>query len=113
MAVEARLVVPPSAPRTRSPWGVPGRRPVRRLDRDDRRPLRRVAGGLSLLLALYCLVMAALTLGAALPAPAAAGVPVLIPVIWLVFLIVLGAVVRRPGRRPESSLEPSRLAHSP
>jgi hypothetical protein len=81
---------------------VPGR-PRRGVP--DRRTLRRVAAGLCLLLALYCLLAAAVSLaqtpaGSDLertPAPRDR-LPLLIPLIFLVFLVVTAAVVRRKGR---------------
>jgi hypothetical protein len=74
----------------------------------DRRVLRRVAGALCLRLAFYCLVAAAATIAA--PSPSAepgtgraperppSRLPLLIPIVFLVFLVVVAAVVYR-GRR--------------
>ncbi len=76
----------------------------------DRRTLRRVAGALCLLLALYCLVAAAATLSAQTvpgnpelsqqPERPTNRLPLLIPVVFLVFLVVVAAVVHRGRRRP-------------
>jgi hypothetical protein len=89
----------------------------------DRRVLRRVAGALCLLLALYCLVAAAATLGAR---PVAAGsevgtpparvlerLPLLLPVVFLVFVVVAAAAVHRgPRRRPLPAIRGSREARA-
>jgi hypothetical protein len=89
-------------------------RPGRRTS--DRRGLRRVAAALCLLLALYCLLAGAVSL-AQTPAESDSRMgsvatrdrlPLLIPLIFLVFLVVTAAVIRRdrqpvpalPGRRP-------------
>ena len=77
------------------------KRPRRRAS--DRRVLRRVAAVLCLLLALYCLLAAAVGVAQtpAQPDPRLAAVPardrlpLLIPLIFLVFLVVTAAVVRR------------------
>ncbi len=76
----------------------------------DRRPLRRVAALLCLLLAFYCLVAATATLYAQtvpgepdpkkLPESPTSRLPLLIPLIFLAFVVVLAAVVRRRRRPP-------------
>jgi hypothetical protein len=90
----------------------PGRPP------SDRRGLRRVAAALCLLLALYCLLAGAVSL-AQTPAESDSRMgsvaprdrlPLLIPLIFLVFLVVTAAVIRRdrqaapgpPVRRPRA-----------
>jgi peptidoglycan biosynthesis protein MviN/MurJ (putative lipid II flippase) len=86
----------------------------------DRQVLRRVAGALCLLLALYCLVAAAAALSAR-PVSASPEVskqperptqrlPLLIPVVFLVFLVVVTAVVHRGRRRPPQPTQGSREA---
>jgi hypothetical protein len=94
--------------------GAPARQPVLTAVPDrprrrgsDRRTLRRVAAGLCLLLASYCLIAAAVGLAQtpAEPDPQRppelprGRLPLLIPLIFLVFLVVTAAVTRR-GRRP-------------
>lgn len=88
---------------------MPGRRPGSR-DDGDRRLLRGVAAVLCLALALYCLAAAGLTI----TWPAAAGElevrkavpvasrlsPLVIPAMLVVYLLVVGAALRRPGTRP-------------
>jgi len=84
------------------PAVVPGRS---RRRAPDRRTLRRVAAGLCLLLALYCVLAAAVSLAQTpagsdpgrSPAPPRDRLPLLIPLIFLVFLVVTVAVVRRRG----------------
>jgi hypothetical protein len=80
-------------------------RPRRR--RSDRRFLRRVAAALCLLLALYCLLAGAVSL-AQTPAESDSRVgspahrdrlPLLIPLIFLAFLVVTAAVARRRRQR--------------
>ncbi len=103
MGLEGRAI----ARHPREPWEAPRRGRGRSAGRDDRRLLRRVAAGLCLLLAL--LIAAAATLSAQtvpgepdakkLPGLPRHRLPLLIPVIFLVFLVVVGAVVRRPQRR--------------
>jgi hypothetical protein len=76
-----------------------------------------VAAGLCLLLALYCLLAAAVSL-AQTPADSDPGrapasprdrLPLLIPLIFLVFLVVTAAVTRRNGRPATGAPEsPSR-----
>ena len=87
----------------------------RRLRRPrDRRTLRRVAAGLCLLLAFYCLVAAAVSLAQTsaepdprrFPEPPRHRLPLLIPLIFLVFLVVIAAVVRRSRRRPSGPPAP-------
>lgn len=81
-------------------------RPGRRAS--DRRTLRRVAAGLCLLLALYCILAAAVSLAQTsaepdpwrFPEPPRHRLPLLIPVIFLVFLVVVATVVRRGRRSP-------------
>lgn len=87
----------------------------------DRRVLRRVAGTLCLLLALYCLVAAAATLSAQTvpgnpevskqPERPTQRLPLLLPgVVFLVFLVVVAAVVHRGRRRPPQAPPGSREA---
>ncbi len=102
MGLEGRA----AARHPREPWEAPRRGRGQSAGRDDRRLLRRVAAGLCLLLAL--LVAAAATLSARtvpgepdaekLPGLPRHRLPLLIPVIFLVFLVVVGAVVRRAHR---------------
>ena len=72
----------------------------------DRRALRRVAAALCRVLAGYCIVATGVTLGVrvasgepaapTLPAPGGRPLPLIIPVIFLMFLLVAAAV---PGSR--------------
>ena len=88
----------------------------------DRRVLRRVAGALCLLLALYCLVAAAATLGArpvsagpevgARPERSIERLPLLLPVVFLAFLVVAAAAVRHGRRRPLPTMHGSREARA-
>jgi hypothetical protein len=75
----------------------------RRRRRSDRRAIRRVTAALCLLLALYCVLAGAVSLaqtpgepdsrvGSAAPRDR---LPLLIPLIFLVFLVVTAAVARR------------------
>ncbi len=117
MGLEGRA----AARHLREPWAAPRRGRGRSAGGDDRRLLRRVAAGLCLLLALYCLIAAAATLSAqplpgapdakAVPGLARARLPLIIPVIFLVFLVVVGAVARRAQGRWALALPASRGAH--
>jgi hypothetical protein len=112
---------------TRELREAPRRGAVRAGGGDDRRLLRGVAAALSLLVALYCLIAAGVTLGVptfpgapdgpASPRLTAVRVPLLIPIICLAFLVVLGAVARSAHRRsglplpppgPSASADPAR-----
>jgi hypothetical protein len=106
------------AARSRATAPVPGtrRRLVRsRGEAPDRRVLRLVAAVLCLGLALYCLVAATTTLHAQATVPGEPSptkppglepqrLPVLVPSLFLVFAVIVGATLPR-GRRPAGPLQ--------
>jgi hypothetical protein len=106
------------APRHRATARLPGvrRRLVRaRREAPDRRGLRLVAAVLCLGLALYCLIAATATLHAQATVPGEASatkpsdperqrLPLLTPLLFLVFGVILAATLRR-GRRGAGPLE--------
>ncbi|MGH7267029.1 MAG: hypothetical protein ACREMB_19580 [Candidatus Rokuibacteriota bacterium] len=98
------------APSARRGLGRPRR------EAPDRRALRLAAAVLCLGLALYCLIVATATLHAQTTAPGEPSatklseperhrLPLLIPILFLVFVVVLAAAVRR-GRRRASPPDP-------